>query len=81
MGLETVGNGWALTFNPHEQHLEGEAAESFLNCREACTAFDHYMLGYVSRFTMQPIKCLRSPERIEIEFEQRQFFHLQQLHR
>ena len=68
------GNGWALTFNPHEQYLEGVAAPSFLNCRETCTAFDHYMLGYVSRFTMQPIKYLRSPERIEIEFEQRQFF-------
>ena len=67
------GNGWALTFNPHEQHLEGEAAQSFLNCRETCTAFDHYMLGYVSRFTMQPIKYLRA-ERIEIEFEQREFF-------
>ena len=28
------GTGWTLTFNPNEQSLEGEAAQSFLNCRE-----------------------------------------------
>ena len=67
------GNGWALTCNPNEQSLKGEAAQSFLNCRATCTAFDHYMLGQLSRFTMRPIKYLRDPVLFKVEFEQRQF--------
>ena len=67
------GNGWALTCNPNEQSLEGAAAQSFLNCRATCTAFDHYMLGWLLRFTMRPIKYLRDPILFEIEFEQREF--------
>ena len=67
------GNEWALSWNPTIHSLEGETAQSFLNCRAACTAFDHYMLRQLSQFTMRPIKYRRDPVLFEVEFEQREF--------
>ena len=67
------GTGWALTFNPNEHILEGETAQSFLTCRATCTAFDHYMLGRLSRFIMRPTKYLRDPILFEVQFRQREF--------
>ena len=64
------GNGWVLSFNPHEQSLEGEAARTFLYCRSTCTAFDHHMLGYMARFTMKPVRY--GSGLCEVEFEQRE---------
>ena len=61
-----------MTFNPHEQRLKGEVAQAFLHCREVCAAFDDYMLRYMARFTMKPIKYISANE-AEIEFEQHEF--------
>ena len=66
----TPGNTWMVTFNPHEQRLEGTIAQTFLHCREVCAAFDDYMLRYMARFTMQPVRYMSANE-TEIEFEQR----------
>ena len=68
----TPDNEWMVTFNPHEQRLEGEVAQAFLHCRGVCAAFDDYMLRYLARFTMKPVKYI-SANATEIEFEQRGF--------
>ena len=77
------GNNWVIGYNPHEQHLLGDSAQAFLNCRETCRDFDDYMLCYMRRFTMTPTRYatntrgfIGSRDRessCEIEFEQREF--------
>ena len=66
-------NGWTIGWDPHEQSLEGDEAQCFLNCREVCAAFDDYMLRYMARFKMRPVRYVSS-NTIEIEFSQREFF-------
>ena len=65
-------NGWSMGWNPHEQSLEGDEAQCFLNCREVCAAFDDYMLRYMAQFKMKPVRYV-STDTIEIEFSQREF--------
>ena len=73
----TPDNDWMIGFNPHEQTLEGDGAQAFRHCREACRGFDDYMLRDMTRFTMKPTRYISTDQNIEstteIEFEQREF--------
>ena len=51
-------NGWHTLWG-FQQTLCGNMAVCFLNCREVCRGFDFYMLTYLGRFTMRPIRALR----------------------
>ena len=68
-------NGWLVPHMPiGVQQLCGDMAICFLNCREVCRGFDIYMLSYLGRFTMKPIKALVCDDiELSIEFVQRQF--------
>ena len=68
-------NGWHTVHN-FQQTLCGNMAECFLNCREVRRGFDMYMLAYLGRFTMKPIRALEGPAYdldLSIEFIQREF--------
>ena len=73
----TPDNNWVIPYNPHEQTLEGDSAQTFLHCREACRGFDGYMFRYMTRFTMKPTRYVSTSQdresTTEIEFEQREF--------
>ena len=66
-----------IGYNPYEQTLEGDSAQAYLNCREACRGFDDYMLRYMTRFTIKPTRYISTNQdresTTEIEFEQREF--------
>ena len=53
-------NGWLISYG-FRQDLCVNMAVCFLNCREVCRGFDIYMLTYLGRFTMRPIKALVAP--------------------
>ena len=73
-------NGWLVPQMPIDvQQLGGNMAVCFLNCREVCRGFDVYMLAYLGRFTMRPIRALQAPSDsldLSIEFIQREFIVL-----
>ena len=68
-------NGWHTSWG-FQQTLCGNTAVCFLNCREVCRGFDFYMLTYLGRFTIRPVRALQAPSHspdLSVEFFQREF--------